>query len=97
MASKAFVSLEKHVESEYRKRGFTAAHARHIGEAVAGRQAHRKWARTGRIPAVVKRQRSCVASGLRGTHPGSQAAAREALTKRVKHCAAQERARRRRG
>lgn len=42
MASKRFVRLEREVEAEYRRKGYSLRTARYIGRAVAGEVAARK-------------------------------------------------------
>lgn len=42
MASKRFVKLERHVEREYERKGYSRTRALRIGRAVAGKVAHRK-------------------------------------------------------
>lgn len=42
MASKKFTRLERTVEAEYRRKGYSLPRARYIGKAVAGEVAHRK-------------------------------------------------------
>jgi hypothetical protein len=42
MASKKFVKLERHVESEYRKKGYSKKKALYIGKAVAGKVARER-------------------------------------------------------
>ena len=42
MASKKFKKLERHVEREYEKKGYSPARADYIGKAVAGRVAREK-------------------------------------------------------
>lgn len=42
MASKRFVKLERHVEREYERKGYSRSRALKIGRAVAGKVAHRK-------------------------------------------------------
>ncbi|PSR33033.1 MAG: hypothetical protein C7B46_11565 [Sulfobacillus benefaciens] len=62
MASKKFVQLERHVEAEYRKKGYGLKKARRIGKAVAGEVATRKHKRRG--TRHVKRAARSVTRGL---------------------------------
>ncbi len=91
MASAAFERLRGRVSAEYRGKGFSPARADYIARSVAGQQAHRKWSRTGHVPAEVRRQRSCVAAGMRGRRFGSRAAQRAAFRAIVRRCSARAR------
>ena len=42
MASKRFRKLERHIEREYEKKGYSYARADYIGKAVAGRIARER-------------------------------------------------------
>ena len=42
MTSKKFVRLEKHVEREYEKKGYSPKRAEYIGKAVAGKVARER-------------------------------------------------------
>lgn len=93
MSRASFDRLDRKITSEYEARGYSKSRAEHIGQATAGRVAHRKWARQG-VPAAVKRQRTCVRRGMEA-HRGERGAEHQrsfaAVTRR---CAAQERRRR---
>ena len=49
MTSKKFVKLEKHVEREYEKKGYSRKKAEYIGKAVAGKVAREKRKRMVRV------------------------------------------------
>ncbi|NMP24052.1 hypothetical protein [Sulfobacillus harzensis] len=58
MASKRFVRLERQVEHEYRKKGYSLKRARRIGRAVAGEVATRKHRRRTKTRRRTTRRRS---------------------------------------
>ena len=97
MSQASFDRLERKVAQEYRGKGYSAARAERIGQATAGKVAHRKWAKSGKVPAAVKRQRDCVREGMEGRKFANRHEQQAHFGRVVKDCAAQEAERMRRG
>ncbi len=92
MSAASFHALESRVAREYRGKGYSAARAAKIGQAVAGQTAHRKWAKHG-LPAEVKRQRACVRAGAKAARYESPAQWRREFAAITKRCAKKSRRR----
>ena len=94
MSRATFNALERKVATEYRAKGYGAARSERIAQAVAGKTAHRKWAKSG-TPAAVKRQRSCVRDGMRAHRGETGAQHRRSFAEVARRCATKARKARR--
>ena len=97
MSRASFDRLGHRIEREYEAKGYGKKRAEHIGQATAGKVAHRKWAKSGKVPAAVQRQRSCVREGMEGRKFANRHEQQAHFGRVVKDCAAQEAERMRRG
>ena len=92
MSAASFHALESRVAREYRGKGYSAARAARIGQAVAGQTAHRRWKKHG-LPAEVRRQRQCVRRGAAAAKYESPTQWKREFAAITKRCAKKSRRR----